>query len=98
MDTQDGHDRIDEMLYISLERKWIEGANNRAKWDTQPANESLSSTSYHPNHPVYPCELPLFGKLGTRELGLLLQDTGQSGTRTSFCIERNSRGGSMWRP
>ncbi|MCY4560351.1 MAG: hypothetical protein OXF79_29130 [Chloroflexi bacterium] len=31
MDTQDGQDRIDEMLYTSPERKWIEGANNRVK-------------------------------------------------------------------
>jgi len=66
-DTQDGHDRIDETLYISPERKWIDGANNRVQRDAQQANDPPSSTSFHLNHPVYPCKFSLFGKPGKRE-------------------------------
>ena len=52
MDTQDGQDRINEMLYISPERKWIEGAKVDRRSEQQGSIRMLNELT-SPAHPPY---------------------------------------------
>ena len=69
-DAQDGHDRIDEMLYANPQHSWIEGAKTQDQMGCSTSSRSpLIRRLTIPFIPFIHANCPSLTKLGTRERG-----------------------------